>query len=465
MPNILSVTEATRAVKDVLEAEFPFLWVRGEVSGVSRPGSGHIYFTLTDGGAQLAVVWFKSAQWVPDGDECTHPVTGEVMDEGSAGDDLENGREVLVAGRIGVYEPRGVYQLMAELVQAQGAGDLQVAFEAMKRKLADAGYFDESRKKALPSNPTRVAVVTSPSGAAVRDFLRLAEERGTGSQIRIYPTLVQGSQAPKQIAQALGRVDADGWAEAVALIRGGGSLEDLWAFNTEEVADALFRMQTPVVCGVGHEPDVSIADYVADLRVATPSHAAQALWSRRDSLAQRVDELSERLLGGYQQLLRELGDELAGLTRGLSWFSPLKRLTRLAESFARETVSLHRAGERFLSAKGELLIREREALGRALGPEVMDRRSEELSRLGLRLHSAMSRRLDQAGQRLELAGVRLTGLNPELPLQRGYSLMLDAQGRVVTSVAGLAAEDRVDIRVSDGAVHARVTGTSPREER
>ncbi len=418
MPNILSVSDATRAIKDVLEAEFPFLWVRGEVSNLSRPASGHIYFTLTDGATNLSVVWFKSAQWTPEGDDCTHPVTGEVMEETSCKVELENGLEVLCAGRIGVYEPRGAYQLVAELVQTQGAGDLQVAFEAMKRKLSDAGYFDAAHKLPLPSNPLRVAVVTSPSGAAVRDFIRLAGERGTGVQLRIYSTLVQGNEAPAQIAKALGAVEDDGWAQAVALIRGGGSLEDLWAFNTEQVAKAIFELKIPLVSGVGHEPDVSIADYVADLRVATPSHAAQALWPLRETLMQRVDELSARLAGAYLKLLRERADQLSSLQQGLSWFSPLKRL---------------------------------------------DRDEKQLQSLLKRLNRAAGQRMDQAGQRLELLLAKLHGLDPDKPLERGYSLLLHPDGSLVASVDELHAHDLVDIRLHDGNVAAKVTAVHPKE--
>ncbi len=201
---------------------------------------------------------------VSQGGEKINPLTGEVEEEagGTAltGAALEDGMEVLCAGRLNVFEPRGQYQLVAELVQDQGVGDLSVAFEALKKKLAEKGYFDEDRKIALPRDPVRVAVITSPSGAAVRDFLRIAKTRGTGSEIRIYPSLVQGDQAPEQIAAALDMVDADDWAEVAVLIRGGGSLEDLWAFNTEPVADAIYRARVPVVSGIGHEPDVSIAD-------------------------------------------------------------------------------------------------------------------------------------------------------------------------------------------------------------
>lgn len=315
MSAIFSVSELTRSVKNLLEAEFPFVWVRGQVTNLARPASGHIYFTLTDGDAALSVVWFKSSQSsakpVQQGVEKVNPLTGEVEEEEGgtalAGNAIEDGMEILCAGRLNVYEPRGQYQLVAELVQGQGVGDLAVAFEALKKKLSEKGYFEADRKIAIPRNPKRVAVVTSPSGAAIRDFLRIANTRGTGSEIRIYPSLVQGDRAPEQIASALDQADTDDWAEVAVLIRGGGSLEDLWAFNTEPVADAIFRARLPVITGVGHEPDVSIADFVADKRAATPSHVAQELWPRREMLAQQLDDLEISLTRSYAGWLLSKG--------------------------------------------------------------------------------------------------------------------------------------------------------------
>jgi exodeoxyribonuclease VII large subunit len=229
--HILSVAELTQALRDVLEAEFPFVWVRGQVTNLARPASGHLYFTLSDADAALSVVWFKGAQG-RGARSGVDPLTGEVLEPGrDVPKSLADGQEVLAAGRISVYAARGSYQLVAELVQPSGVSDLALAFEALKRQLAARGYFDEERKRPVPPNPTRVALVTSPVGAAVRDFLRLAEARGTGASIRLYPSLVQGDAAPAQLAAALDAANRDGWAEVVALIRGGGSLEDLWAFK------------------------------------------------------------------------------------------------------------------------------------------------------------------------------------------------------------------------------------------
>ena len=463
MSNILTVSELTRALKDVLEAEFPFVWVRGQVGSLSRPASGHVYFTLTDGEAALSVVWFKSGQWQSrkSGEERVNPLTGEI--ETSDGRDLaktlEDGQEILVAGRIGVYEPRGQYQLLAELVQEQGAGDLALAFEALRRKLEAKGYFDEGRKMALPKHPRRVAVVTSEQGAAVRDFVRIAGERGWGCEIRIYPTLVQGDAAPRRIAAALDAANEDGWADVIALIRGGGSMEDLAAFNAEAVADALYRTQIPVVCGVGHEPDVSIADYVADKRVATPSHAAQELWPSRRQLMQRVDETERALVRAYGHFIGDRAQAYESLRKGLLWLSPLRRLERLAERFETSSQRLTRAGERYLDAKAAQVERLREGLSRAHGPRRIDERAEDLARLAERMGAAAMRLLDTREGRLDLLRARLNGLDPEGPLERGYSLVrLARTGAFLRSAAEAAPGDALDIRVRDGRVAAVVAG-------
>jgi exodeoxyribonuclease VII large subunit len=341
MPHIFEVRELTGAVKDVLESQFPFVWVRGEVGGVSRPASGHVYFNLKDAQARLSVVWFRRSQRcvAPGG---VDPRTGEVLEHGCT-TELTEGTTVLVAGRLSVFEPQGAYQLVAELVQEQGAGQLAMQFEAMKARLAGLGYFDPGRKRPLPPHPARVAVVTAPTGAAIRDFLRLAGERGWGSAIRIYPTLAQGEQAPARGAAALDAACADGWAEVVVRIRGGGSLEDLWAFNTEPVAEAVYRSGLPVVCGVGHEVDTSIADLVADVRAATPSHAAQLLWPERGALMQRVDVLEQGLVAAAGGLLERREAALGQMEKALRWLSPAQRLARMEERLGTALRDLLRA--------------------------------------------------------------------------------------------------------------------------
>ena len=308
---ILTVRALTEQLRRSLEGRFPFVWVRGEVSNLSRPGSGHIYFSLKDQDAQLQCVWFRGQQRQAEQGQSFDPLTGEVFDSPrpSPLELLRNGLDMLCAGRISVYAPRGQYQMLVELVQPAGQGLLAQAFEERKRRLAEAGYFAQERKRLPPWNPQRVALITSPSGAAVHDFLELARDRGSGAQIRLFPASVQGEEAAPEIVRALETANEQNWAQVIVLIRGGGSLEDLWAFNEESVAEAVFHSRLPVVAGIGHEVDVTLADMTADLRAATPSHAAQLLWPLRAELRQRLDESEAALRRAFAARLER--EELA----------------------------------------------------------------------------------------------------------------------------------------------------------
>ncbi|WP_085101263.1 exodeoxyribonuclease VII large subunit [Desulfovibrio gilichinskyi] len=464
---IFSVSDITRAVKDVLEAEFPFIWVKGQVTNLARPASGHVYFTLTDGDAGLSVVWFKGNQRGASGEraegvtgdtaEKINPLTGEV--ESGETIKLEDGMEILCAGHMNVYPPRGAYQLIAELIQEHGVGDLRLAFEAMKRKLADKGYFSEDRKMEIPRSPSKVAVVTAPSGAAIMDFLRIAQGRGTGAEIRIYPTLVQGDKAPVQIAKAIDKVCEDGWAEVLVLIRGGGSLEDLWAFNTESVADALFRSTVPVVCGVGHEVDISIADYVADKRVATPSHAAQELWPRRETLMQSVDELESKLVRSYKNFLEVRNSRLETLRKGLTWLSPSQKIDRLLSSFSDENLRLKRAADLFTDRKSSEL----EALIYRLTGVLDERHFESIDREISHLYAMLERNgkifMDNKFSEFDNMANSLRMLDPEMPLERGYSLVtVEKSGTFLRSPDEVMNGDGLRVRVKSGEIRAKVVG-------
>lgn len=468
MSHIVSVSDLTQALKDVLEAEFPFVWVRGQVTNLARPASGHMYFTLSDAGAALPVVWFKNSQGRGNkgtgGEQSIDPLTGEVLEPGrDVAGSLADGQEVLVAGRVTVYAARGSYQLVAELVQPSGVSDLALAFEALKRKLSDKGWFDEARKKPVPPSPARVALVTSAQGAAVRDFLRLARERGTGAALRIYPALVQGIAAPAEIAAALDAANADDWAggkaDVIALIRGGGSLEDLWAFNTEVVAEAMVRSKIPVVTGVGHEPDVTIADFVADKRFSTPSAVASGLWPLRADLMQAVDGLETDLSRAFLALLQRKQAQFSELRRGLSWLSPVKRLARLDEDWLETSQRLAAAGGRMLDVRRERLAASVRGLSRAFGPADVSTLQAQVRALAERAHLAAGVALAGAEGRAQVFAARLAGLDPEGPLSRGYSLVrIERTGRFLRSIAEVAPGDRLGVRTADGEVAAVVAG-------
>jgi len=465
MPHVFEVSELTRSIKDVVESEFPFVWVRGQVVNLSRPGSGHLYFSLRDADASLAVVWFRGAQGgkVTSGGERYDPLTGEVY-ERSLADGIADGMEVMAAGRLTVYAPRGVYQLVAEVVQEVGAGRLWLEFEALKKELAAKGYFDPARKRPLPRHPTKVAVITAPTGAAIRDFIRIGRERGFGASVRVYPTLVQGDAAPTGIVRAVMRAVADDWAEVLVLVRGGGSLEDLWAFNTAEVARAIFAAPLPVLTGVGHEVDVTIADMVADVRAATPSHAAQLLWPERAQLVQRLDDMELAVRRAMERLLDVRERELAVLARGLAWLSPQQRLSRLEEGFDAARQRLLRAGGRFLDGPAGRLEALAGRVSARFGPDGLDARREALSRRAERLEAAFKLYLSGHERRLELAQARLAGLDPRGPLERGYSLTTLARtGKFLRRQSDARPGDKLDIMVYEGRVAAVVTDGSPRE--
>ncbi|MDR2801528.1 MAG: exodeoxyribonuclease VII large subunit [Desulfovibrio sp.] len=427
---VLTVTALTDAVRGKLEGAFPLVWVRGQVTDLSRPVSGHLYFALRDELSRIAAVWFKG-EIQP---ESFDPLTGEVYESGpraSLAQRLENGQEILCAGRVAVYRPRGIYQLVIEYASLAGVGGLHAEFERLRARLAALGYFAPERKRPLPVHPRRVALVTSPQGAAIQDFLRLSENRGLSSVIRIYPVPVQGEGAGPKIAQLLRRIGED--AEVVVLIRGGGSLEDLWAFNDESLAGAVFASPVPVLAGIGHEIDFTLADLTADVRAATPSHAAQLLFPDRAEIAGRVENLEAALGALCKRRLSDAVRRLEGLETGLKRLSPSRMLAAREGRLDAETRLLRAAGRAFLEA----------------GTQNLD--------AGVRrLREAAGQTLTRAERRLEIAFLRLEALSPEAPLERGYALARKSDGGIVRSRDDVFPGELLTLTVLDGDVPVRV---------
>lgn len=474
---ILTVRALTERLRRTLETRYPFVWVRGEVSNLSRPASGHVYFSLKDAEAQLQCVWFRGRQRETRNFD---PLTGEVFEgpRPSPLAALANGRELLCAGRVSVYAPRGQYQLVVEFVQPAGAGLLAQAFEERKRQLALAGYFAQERKRKLPWNPRRVALLTSPGGAAIHDFLELAQARGCASEIRLFPVSVQGERAVPEIVAAMEEANAQGWAEVIVLIRGGGSLEDLWAFNELPVAEAVFRSRLPVLAGIGHEVDVSLADLTADQRAATPSHAAQLLWPLREELRQGLDDLTMALDRAMALRLEREAHALDTLARGLAWASPVRRLERFGERLSLLDAALAAGTRRWWEEKARLLEDLERRRRSAFTQETLQGGVLRLDMLTLALPRLVCQRLtaaaaalsgleerlgraigdmlgarDAALERLELT---LTARDPLEPLERGYALLSREDGALARSVADFAPGDRMRARLGDGVLDARV---------
>ena len=285
-PRILTVTELTRSIRGILETELPFITVSGEISNLRRPYSGHLYFTLKDDSSQLKAVLFKQQQ--------------KYLREFP-----EDGQQVICRGRISVYEPRGEYQLIIDHLERHGTGELQIAFENLKQKLAEEGLFDQNQKKEIPAFPSRVALVTSPEGAALFDFLKVALHRFPSQPIEIYPVRVQGKEAAAEICAALEIVNQRKRSDVIVLCRGGGSIEDLWPFNEENVARTIHASDIPVVSAIGHEIDFTIADFVSDLRTPTPTAAAEAVIPNRQILSEHVQRLKLLLANAVSQSIQE----------------------------------------------------------------------------------------------------------------------------------------------------------------
>ena len=336
VPAILTVSQISRAIRNLLEGEFRFVRISGEISNLSRPYSGHSYFTLKDEGAQLRAVLFKGQQRF-------------------LAKDIGDGQQVICHGRISVYEPRGDYQLIIDTIDFQGAGLLQLQFEELKKRLATEGLFDQGRKKTIPPFPRKITLITSPTGAAVHDFLKIWRKRGWGATIQIFPVRVQGTGAAEEIAGAIARINRELDSDIIVLCRGGGSLEDLWAFNEECVARAIAGSTLPIVSAIGHEVDFTIADFCADLRAPTPTGAAEqitpdlAMLQRQTAifkkqittlLLQKIDSYS-RQVSQNKRLLGDLGLTLSHFTLQIDHTT--SRLTHSMERLLqKQTLSLER---------------------------------------------------------------------------------------------------------------------------
>jgi len=432
-PKPYSVSQLVQLASRAVEARFGDVWVEGEVSNLKKPSSGHLYFTLKDARAQLAVVMFRAA-------------ASRLRFQ------LEDGQKLRCRGKLCIYDAQGRFQLTAEHAEPDGAGALQVAFEQLKRKLEGEGLFDPAKKKPLPRLPRRIAVVTSLTGAALRDILRVLHDR-CPVHVTVCPTAVQGDEAPPEIVAALGRADRLG-VDLIILGRGGGSQEDLWAFNHEGVARAIFSARTPVISAVGHEIDITIADLVADRRAPTPSAAAELAVPVARELAEQLRVCRGRLERAARQRVAERHLALERLRRRLP--TPLALVgrgrMRLDDAGGRLEAGLRRRLER---VRGELR-RQRERLA-AQEPRVrLARDRAALVALGGRLQAGMTRRLERGAAGLARAVARLEALSPLGVLARGYSLVLDAGGRVVREAAQLAVGDRLLLRLHRGQVVSRV---------
>ena len=427
----------TREVKLHLEAGFPRIVLEGEISNLSRPASGHLYFSLKDDRAQVRCAMFRSA----------------VMRTKLRPD---NGMQVQARGRISLYEPRGEYQFIVDGLQEAGAGLLQRRFEELQRKLEAEGLFDPARKQALPPCPARIGLITSSSGAAVRDLLHVLERRWPAAGVRLYPVRVQGAEAPGEIRRAIEAANRHGWAQLLIVGRGGGSLEDLMAFNDEAVARAVADSNIPLISAVGHETDFSICDFVADLRAPTPSAAAELATPDGAALSLRFDRNRRQLQRRIEDRLQRDGQRLDHLAHRLQQRHPVNRLAEQA----RQLAALRQRAD---GAVRQRLDRARLQLDAATGrlrAQRPERRLHELEARLARLRRDLNRAAERTlrAQRERLAGLQrtLAAVGPEGTIARGYAVLRDADDAVVSRVGQVEAHDPVSAQVSDGVIELRV---------
>jgi exodeoxyribonuclease VII large subunit len=434
-----TVAELNARIRGLLGDEFDDVWVAGEISGTKTATSGHCYFTLKDHDAQLRCVCFRqSLRYLK-----VKP---------------QDGMAVLARGRIDVFEARGEYQLQVEAIEPQGHGALQFAFEQLKKKLAAEGLFDPARKRPIPRLPQRIGIITSPSGAVVRDITEILSRRFPGLHLRIYPAQVQGEGSVEAVCRGIEYFSNSGWPQVVIVARGGGSLEDLWTFNEEAVARAIAASTVPVISAVGHETDFSIADFVADLRAATPSAAAELVICPREQILDQLTVFDHKLVQATRY-------RLAMAARALH-----------ERGVERASAVLHRNIGRWQQRVDEMdyRMRRRAQSAAAARRKHLEELTARLRSLDLRLRVARARqrleaadtaaaqlihlRLTRAHGRLNPLIAHLTQLSPLKILERGYAIVTNQNGEIVKQPTDAPAESKVDIRLGQGKIAARVLG-------
>jgi exodeoxyribonuclease VII large subunit len=439
--DIYSVSRLNLEARLLLEQGFTRIWLEGELSNVSRPSSGHLYFTLKDARAQIRAAMFRSRnqaiRFRP-----------------------EEGLQVLVRGRVSLYEPRGDYQLIVDHMEEAGDGALRRAFEELKRKLDAEGLFDAARKQPLPTVPGRIGVITSPSGAAVRDVISVLRRRFPAIPVLIYPVPVQGKEAGGEIANAIRLASRRADCDVLILTRGGGSLEDLWPFNEEGVARAIHDCRIPLVSAVGHEIDFTIADFVADRRAATPSAAAELVTPDQPEWLARITQLSARLENRLRHTLSDDQRRLAWLEQRLQQLHPGQYLRQQAqrldelEQRARLLIVLKFNNLRFIIDKIYAKLQ------RHSPTLLLDRLELQQDLLGQRLGAAVQVLLGEKRRRLELACRSLDAISPLATLQRGYAIVSHLpERRILHQAATVKTGDRIEARLAEGALVCTVDAT------
>jgi exodeoxyribonuclease VII large subunit len=437
---ILAVAELNAEVNQLLSQGFPLLWVEAEISNLARPASGHLYFTLKDNKSQIRSAMFRNRNM---------KLTIKP----------ENGMKVLVRGRVGLYEPRGEYQFIAEHMEDAGEGQLQRDFEALKKKLLKAGLFDEAHKKDFPEYPKRIAVITSPSGAAIRDILNVLQRRSPQTPILIYPVSVQGEAAKNQIEAAIRRADSDKKCDVIILARGGGSIEDLWSFNEENVAKAIYHAETPIICGVGHETDFTIADFVADQRAPTPSAAAELITADAQQL---LTDVIQNKVWLQQHIIKTIQAH----QQRLDWSNSRLELQKPSHKVQQQSQRLDEVSSR-LTQQMQVLLNNKNLQAcnlqtRLLANQPSRKIKESQQKLGhihSRLEQSMQNQLQNEQANFHLKMAKLDSISPLKTLERGYSIIQDTETTsLITSIKQVTKNQKLTLRLKDGEINATANG-------
>ncbi|TOQ24235.1 exodeoxyribonuclease VII large subunit [Vibrio parahaemolyticus] len=436
--NIFTVSRLNAEVRLLLENEMGIVWLVGEISNFSAPVSGHWYLTLKDSRAQVKCAMFRGNN---------RRVTFKPA----------NGNQVLVKARLSLYEPRGDYQLIIESMQPEGDGRLQQEFEELKMKLAAEGLFAQTNKLPLPEHPKRVGVITSKTGAALYDILDVLKRRDPSLPVVIYPTMVQGDDAAIQIAQAIGRANSRNECDVLIVGRGGGSLEDLWSFNNEILARTIAASQIPIISAVGHEVDMTIADFVADVRAPTPSAAAELVSRDNSHKDQALVTRQHKLASAMRYYLAQQKQQSAQLMHRLERQHPSYQLQRQSQQLDELDMRLRRAMQHFIDTRQQAVERKHHRLQLNSPAKHLAQQKSRLERVEHKLLDAMDRKLLTMRHQLAIAAEKLDTVSPLATLKRGYSITQTEQGKVVRSADDVKTGDLLVTRLANGEIHSTVS--------
>ena len=436
---IISVTELNKLAKSLLENGIPKLWIEGEISNLARPASGHIYFSLKDETSQIRCAWFKQRQSIN-------------------ANDISNGMKMLALGKISLYQPRGEYQFIIEKMETAGEGDLKRKYEELKQKLFNEGLFDREKKLEIPKLPKKIGVITSPSGAAIRDVLSILKRRFPLLPIVIFPITVQGDNAAPDIENALKNANLRADCDVLILTRGGGSLEDLWAFNEEIVARAIHVSKIPIISAIGHETDTTIADFVSDIRAPTPSGAAEIVTPDQNELLKLLKTLFGRIEHETNQYINSKSQSMDWLSKRLSQSNPIMTVRKQIEISGNLRKVLFSSIGRNLSIHSKAVDSLKFRLNSSSPKLEIQKAISHLSEMQLKITTSTKSSVTNLNSQLTTLGKTLDSLSPLKTLDRGYAVARDSKTKkIISNSEKVSINSQIDIKLAKGEIAAKVT--------